>query len=183
MIKNIKKDKKVIKSQKGFALVEVIAALGISALVITALISLSISTLRTSLDSELLLEGTKVANREIELVRAYRDGTKLNGEARSWEEFISEIYTCTSDFPCSMDTNTGEVIYPHAKSYNDQGTAKELVRSFIITDLDGNGLFYNPSDPSSIPSVIRVSVSVNWKVGDTDKGSYIYTDLSNWRGR
>ena len=91
------KDNRILKNkkaQKGFALVEVIAALGVSALVITALISLSISTLRTSLDSELLLEGTKIANREVELVRAYRDGYESEDTPRSWENFISAIQNC-----------------------------------------------------------------------------------------
>ena len=72
--------------QKGVALVEVIAALGVSALVITALVSLAISTLRTSLDSKLLLEGTKLANREIEMVRAYRDKPDV-----SWEDYIKTL--------------------------------------------------------------------------------------------
>lgn len=176
MIKNIKKDNKVIKTQKGFALVEVIAALGISALVITALISLSISTLRTSLDSELLLEGTKVANREIELVRAYRDGTKSDGEARSWEDFISDIGGCYQPTPCSIDVDNGVIV----GSSSDQGSgAKKLTRSFVATTTSGDPLL----GVTPIPSVVRISVSVTWKVGDKDKGSYIYTDLSNWRGR
>lgn len=176
MNKNNKKNHRVKKFQKGFALVEVIAALGISALVITALISLSISTLRTSLDSQLLLEGTKVANREIELVRAYRDGVDATtGEARSWEDFINEVRTCHQNFlgPCSMDViNT--VVLPYV-SVAGEG-AKKITRSFIVTNLDGSAI-------TDTPSVVRVSVSVTWKVGDKDKGSYIYTDLSNWRGR
>jgi prepilin-type N-terminal cleavage/methylation domain-containing protein len=177
MIKNIKKDNKVIKTQKGFALVEVIAALGISALVITALISLSISTLRTSLDSELLLEGTKVANREIELVRAYRDGVDAaTGEARSWEDFISDIGGCYQPTPCSIDVDNGVIV----GSSSDQGSgAKKVTRSFVASTTSGDSLL----GITPIPSVVRISVSVTWKVGDKDKGSYIYTDLSNWRGR
>lgn len=177
MIKNIKTKNKVKKFQKGFALVEVIAALGITALVITALISLSISTLRTSLDSELLLEGTKVANREIELVRAYRDGEDIStGEARSWKTFVEQVAGCLST-PCYMDILNVE---PVSGSYTDppSGGPKAITRQFIATNLNGD-----PIDPLNPPSVVRISVSVTWKVGDKDKGSYIYTDLSNWRGR
>lgn len=173
------KDNRILKNkkfQKGFALVEVIAALGVSALVITALISLSISTLRTSLDSELLLEGTKIANREVELVRAYRDGYESEDTPRSWENFISAIQNCYTNSSCSMDTG-GTGIIPTPSS---EGTgAKQVTRSFVATQTNGDSLV----GVSPQPSVVRISVSVTWTVGDQQKGSYIYTDLSNWRGR
>ena len=177
MNKNNKIDNKIKKLQKGFALVEVIAALGVSALVITALISLSISTLRTSLDSALLLEGTKMANREVELVRAYRDGYISEDTPRSWEAFINAVYACTIDTPCHMDTAGGEPLQGYLTE--PPTGAKAVTRSFTVTDIEGNDI----TDPSNPPSVVRISVSVTWAVGDQQKGSYIYTDLSNWRGR
>ncbi len=167
------------KTQKGFALVEVIAALGVSALVITALISLSISTLRTSLDSELLLEGTKIANRQVELVRAYRDGYIDADTPRSWEAFILSLQECQVFnsgplFSCYMNED-GVLVHEVGK----KGTgAKQINYQFIMTNPDGSTV-----DTSNIPSVVRISVSVTWTVGDQQKGSYIYTDLSNWRGR
>ena len=164
------------KTQKGFALVEVIAALGVSALVITALISLSISTLRTSLDSELLLEGTKIANREVELVRAYRDGYVSEDTPRSWVDFVTAVENCYGTTPCSMGIGGTDII-PNPSS---EGTgAKQVTRSFVATQTNGDSL----AGVSPQPSVVRISVSVTWAVGDQQKGSYIYTDLSNWRGR
>ena len=56
--------------------------------------------------------------------------------------------------------------------------AEEITYQFIMTNPDGTVI-----DPADIPSVVRISVSVTWQVGDQEKGSYIYTDLSNWRGR
>lgn len=178
MSKNIKEviNKKTVPN--GFALVEVIAALGISALVITALISLSISTLRTSLDSKLLLEGTKIANREVELVRAYRDGYE-GTVPRTWEQFIDSVYLCNnSNSPCSMSLVASHDPVIDTPSYEHQDTLEEITRSFTVTYIDGNII---PVD--TYPAVVRVSVSVRWTVGDQEKGSYIYTDLSNWRGR
>ncbi len=172
----MEKDTKIkTNSQKGFTLVEVVAALGISALVITALISLSISTLRISLDSKLLLEGTKRASRQIELVRAYRDGEGSSGIPRGWRDFIDDLRDCSvfnSPFSCHMEDDgslRGGVGY--------KGTgAEQIAYQFKMTDVQGV-----PLEPTDYPDIVRISVSVTWKVGDEQKGSYIYTDLSNWR--
>jgi len=170
----IGKDK--IKNQKGIALVEVIAALGVSAIAITALVSLSISTLRTSLNSKLLLEGTKIANREIELVRAFRDGEDPDeGGPRSWKKFISDVVGCVESNPCYINDSDISV-FPGSK-YRDEDTPEEIKWSFVVSDPINN-------DPvGETDNIVRVSVSVNWTVGDQIKGAYVYTDLSNWRGR
>jgi len=152
-------------SERGIALVEVVAALGVAVMVITALVSLSISTLRTSLNSKLLLEGSDIANREIELVRAYRDSSA------SWADFVGAVRGCTA--PCSMNSNVSVNSNPTV-----EGTGSEaLTRSFTATKVDGTPL--SATDP--IDQIVRISVSVTWKIGDQDKGAYIYTDLTNWR--
>jgi Tfp pilus assembly protein PilV len=164
-----------LKKQAGIALVEVIAALGIAVLTITALASLSISTLRSSLDSKLLLEGTKIANKQVELVRAYRDG-------RTWDEFI---YGGGGGMGVSLCTGESVASYCHIDSSTpldgegSQGSGSELLTyRFSATNIDGSPI---SSDPLNIPSVVRISVSVNWQIGDETKGTDIYTDLSNWR--
>lgn len=157
--KMIKKHKLI--DEKGTALVEVIAALGIAIIVITSLVSLSISTMRSSLKSKLLLEGSKIADREIELVRAFRDNNT------TWEDpgFLS-ILACTSLNPCSMNVD-GSGITPNPTT---EGSGTEiLTRSFTATD-NGGG-------------IVRVSVSVTWQVGNDTHGAYVQTDLTNWRGR
>lgn len=165
----MKKKKDKIKYQDGIALVEVIAALGVAVLAITALVSLSISTLRTSLNSKLLLEGSKIANREIELVRAYRDT-----EGRSWADFIGAIEpSCTGTNQCHIDVSVLNVV----PSPGSQGSGIETVTYFFtVSNPDGGNI--TVSTP-----IVRISVTANWIIGDDTKSAYIYTDLSNWRAR
>ncbi|NMB91601.1 hypothetical protein GYA37_01995 [candidate division WWE3 bacterium] len=160
-----KKEKRKERNQDGIALVEVIASIGIAVVVITSLVSLSISTLRTSLKSKLLLEGSKIANRELELVRAYRDNSI------SWEQFISDIRLC--DTGCSMFTD-GSGITPQATVENAD-TTEALARSFTATTPEGFQL------TPGVDNIARISVSVTWTVGGEIKGTYLYTDLTNWR--
>lgn len=152
-------------SEKGIALVEMIVALGIAAIVITSLVSLSISSLRMSVKSKLLLEGSKIANRELELVRAYRDNSTL------WAQFIADIRNCNN--PCSMNT-AGGGLYLNPTIEN-LGTTEVITRSFTATTPGGAQL-------QTTDDIARISVSVTWKIGAETKGAYLYTDLTNWRG-
>lgn len=153
-------------NETGIALVEVIAAFGIAIVVITALVSLSIFTLRASLRSKLLLEGTKMANRELELVRAYRDSST------TWDGFVSAVLVC--DSPCSMSVSPLGVTYSATTENPD--TTEAVTRQFTATDVDGSSL-------DGTEETVRISVSVTWNIGSDAKGAYLYTDLTNWRGR
>ena len=153
------------KLEKGIGLVEVIAALGVAVVVITALVSLAIFTLRSSLQSKLLLEATKQANRELELVRAFRD-------RNDWATFRSSIDDCYGLNPCSMN-NTGTTVN---SAENITGTGlKTITRYFVASDVDGSQL-------SSTDQQARIAVTVYWDVGGEEQTTHVYTDLTNWRG-
>lgn len=155
-------------NEKGIALVEVILALGVSIIIITSLVSLSLFTLRTSLQSKLLLQGSNLAKEELERVRAYRD------LAASWNtNFLTPLSSCVSQ-NCYIDnalvlrTAQSEIINPN--------TPQQLTRYFKISDpVDGS--------ISGNENLIRVSVTVSWKIGTLDKNVFIYSDFSNWRAR
>jgi hypothetical protein len=169
-IKNIKKH---FNDQKGMGLVEVIAAFTISIVVITSLVSLALTTMRSSLSSKLLLEGTKIATREIERVRALRDSS-IN-----WAQFIDDVDSsdgdgvdCTCDSSpcvkrCSMSLTPLSV---SSGSTNETIDTQVVTRYFNITK-DAN-------DPNNI---VRVSVFVTWDIGGQTKSTHVYTDLSNWQ--
>jgi hypothetical protein len=153
--------------KKGFGLLEVIAGLGIATVVITALVSLSIFTLRSSLRSKLLLEGTKIANRELELVRAYRDASA--GGVRTWEEFSTAVGLCSPpDSSCYMTLDgSGPIVGSFTES---EGTPEAITRSFTAESLEDG-------------DVIRISVEILWKDGASNRYSHLYTDLTNWQQR
>lgn len=153
------------RNEKGIALIEVIAALGVTVIVITSLVALSISTLRASLRSKLLLEGTKIANRELELVRAYRDGSV------SWSDFVTNVKSCSAG--CSMKTDGSGIT--GGSTVEGSGT-EAITRSFTATTPGGAPL-------SDTDSITRISVSVTWNIGGTVSGAYLYTDLTSWRSQ
>ncbi len=166
-----KKTGKKFNLKEGIALVEVIAALGIAMVVITAMVSLSIYTLRSSTDSKMLMEGTKVTTREIELVRAYRDTPEL-----SWDDFLDSIKGCIDiDHPCYIDDSDINGLHVIVDSSVSVGTGiEEIKRSFTATRVNGTQLVAGDT-------VARITATATWEIGGIAKSTHIYTDLTNWR--
>jgi len=167
---------KKIQNQYGMGLVEVIAALGLSILVLTSLVSLSLFTVRSSLQSKLLLEGTKLANRQLELVRAFRDSSD------EWENspspnngFLNQVMPCITGSPCHM--NSGALSVDGSSHLIDAGTPKEIEVYFVA---------YDPDDGTTLDALdeeVRIAVTVRWTVAGDDKFARLYTDLTNWANK
>ena len=152
-------------NEKGIGLVETLIALGVALVVITALVSLSVFTLRTSTQSKLLLQSSNLVNEEVELVRAFRD-------VNSWSTFIAAVQGCdTGD--CYIDLSPISVV--SGQETSGTGT-DQVIRYFRVSDpLEPGG------DVNGTENLIRVSVTVTWFVGDDQKFAHSYTELSNWR--
>lgn len=156
-------------NQKGIGLVEVIAALGIATVVIVSLASLSIFTLRANLQSKLLLQGSKLAEQELELVRALRDSTP------SWKNdvdgFLDKMALCVR-----LNSNATNVCHmTDLTVVSGEGIAGSGLEQ-ITTG------FYLTYPESGNTDLVRVNVAVKWNIGGSDKYAHIYSDLSNWRG-
>jgi len=164
--------------QAGLGLIETVVAMGMSVLVITTLVSLSVFTLRSSVRSNMFLRASKLANKQMELVRAYRDQSAL-----SWEQFLVTLDDCdgAGQF-CFMDDN----VVVQGDKYRD-GTALNLVTVYFnIIDPANDHPNDSPPDVDPEDPVIRVSVIASWSDiagGSADKSVYVYTDLSNWQNK
>lgn len=157
-------------NQKGIGLVEVIAALGITLMTITALVSLALYTMRTSLQSKLTLEGSKMATREMELVRAFRD------RSTTWNDFVTALTSsgCEVDAGagvCHMETDVN-MLAPLSGSTQEIVDSQEVTRSFSA-DLDPNGTGDN--------NIVYITVTISWSVAGRNHQSNLYTYLTNWR--
>lgn len=166
---NMYKKLKILKKEEGIGIVEVIAALGLAIIVLTSLVSLSLFTIRSSLQSKLLLEGTKMANRELELVRAFRDSS-AEWENGSNDGFLDQMINCNT--ACHMDGLTVD------NGVDTVGSGPEAItRSFSATKIDGT------SQLTSGDEEVRISVEISWQVGDETKYARLYTDLTNWANK
>ena len=151
-----------LREEKGIGLVEVIAALGISVIVITALVSLSLYTLRSSLQSKLQLEATKIANREVEMLRAFRD-------QNTWTIFRTDTTSCEGGSACYV--------------INAEGTFSVSSGS-IVEVIDGQNMtrsFTLKPDTDDPQDIIEVTVTVTWQIGSQVKETNLYTQLTNWQ--
>ncbi len=154
--------------EKGIALVEVILALGVSIVVITSLVSLSLYTLRAALQGKLLVQATNLSKEELERIRAYRD------LAASWNtNFLTPLIPCATA-NCYIDESL--VLHTSQSDVRNASTPLQLTRYFRISDPAGGSI-------DGTENLIRASITVSWKVGTQDKNVFIYSDFSNWRGR
>jgi len=159
---------KIFKNNNGIGLIEVIASIGLATVVVTSLVSLSIFTLRTSLKSKLLVEGSNFARRELELVRAYRD-------SKSWSTFVTVMNACTSSTKTplcniTIDSTTGVL------SVNTNGPNPK-VEAMSVEDVSIG--FYVLPQPDQ--NVIKVNVVSQWKEGDQIKNTTLRGDFTNWQ--
>lgn len=166
-------------NQEGIALVETIAALGLAVVVITALVSLSIFTLRSASRGKLLLQGSKLASEQLELVRAYRN-------ANPWSTFVTAVQSCDgtpycymtiSGPPYTLAVGSGsEYAYAlDSSGQSTEGTPIETAYWFTVSD-PINGDAVTVSD-----NVVEIKVTVQWRLGPELKTTTIYTNVSNWR--
>jgi Tfp pilus assembly protein PilV len=152
------------KNQNGIGLIEVVVALGISIIIVTSIVSLSIYSLRSSTQSKYMLEGTKLAGQELELLRASRDKKK-------WTAFRNSVCPSCIGSQChvtdGLDINAGQ--------QSITTTNGNIVRYFTVNSFDGD---------CSDDQVLRFSVTVTWPSGGSKgtSSTYTYTDLSNWVG-
>lgn len=151
---------KSIKGQSGIGLVEVIAALGITVVVLTSLLSLTLFSLRTSLQSTLLQEATKAANAQMELLRAYRD------MQTNWGDFTSEVGTCTSAQKCYVNPNLSAIVQNSTFPTNSSGT--QISTGFYV---------------NIVNNVVSTTVVSSYSIGGQNKTTYVYTDLTNWQNK
>jgi hypothetical protein len=166
---------KLFSNQAGIGLVEVIAALGISVVVITSLVSLTIFTLRSSQRNKVLLESSKQANKSLELLRAFRDSSEWGDTAG----FLETLSTAQCDVvACKITGITlGSITeYPViADPYSLQPLEVDTYFSAV------DGYTFGDLDPATT-EVVRISVFSTTRVGNQVKTNTLSTDLSNWRG-
>ena len=164
------KKTKTFLTNKGIGLIEVIAALGVATVITTSLVALSIFTLRASLKSKLFLESSKVANKEIELIRAYRD-------QNIWSNFTTELLAncksaTTPPVPVCYMTDTSGI----AVNLNGPNPA---LATLPVTEVSKG--FYVVSDSTS--DLIKVNVVVQWREGNLLKSTTLRSDFTNWQGK
>jgi Tfp pilus assembly protein PilV len=156
--------------RKGISLIEVVAALGIAVIVITALVSLSIYTLRTSTQSKQLLASTKQVNTQLEYIRNYRD-------SKTWSAFLTSMENCTTSKACIISALGGSISVQNVKADSALG-ASEVYVYFQATDP-------NSADGSILSSstTVRVHVIAKWRIGDLIKSTDLYMDFTNWQNK
>lgn len=84
------------KNVKGFALLEILLAFGISIIIVTAMVSLAVSTVRAATTNNAYSEAGKLAQRQAERLKLKRDTT-------GWSDFLLLLQNC-SGTPCYIDS-------------------------------------------------------------------------------
>lgn len=160
---------------QGIGLVETIVAMGVAVIVITSMVSLSVFTLRASTRGKLYLRGSKLADQQIELMRAYRD-TRV-----SWQQFLTDASGCGPGAPCNLSADPGNAynlkLY-QSYYYENQNTPLEVRVTVNAIDAQTGGAIN-----VATTKIVRVTAQTRWKIGDQEKFNYVYTDLSDWRSQ
>jgi len=145
-------------SNNGIGLVEVILSLGIAVIVITSLVSLAVFTLRASQQSRYLLEGSKLASEEIELVRTLKD------KSTTWAIFRNAISGCSAANPCFINSGgTNKVNGKEGIDFMD--------RYFYVAQ-------------GATDQIYTITAVVEWRFGaGSPKRTVIVSEVSNWRNR
>jgi len=158
-----------LKNRQGMGLIEVLGALTLSVIALTALVSMVIYALRSSLQSQLLMEGTELVSRQLELVRINRDQS-------TWDAFKADMGGC--------DSATSKCIITCANILSDPCTVSApanlpeqngITVSFMASDAETAGSI----EPAT--EVVRITSMATWNAGKT-KSTSVTTDFSNWQG-
>lgn len=143
---------------RGFVLLEVILAFGVSLIIITGMIALGVSTVRATTSNKAYAEAGKIAQREVERLKLLRD------TSASWAAFTSSVSGCGTS--CHLSPSGSS--YTVSTGAGTEGTSPSTITYSFSTSLssDGNELNY--------------IVTTSWTVGTVVKNYVIAGALSDW---
>lgn len=147
-----------LKSNKGVTIIESIVAIGILAIILTALIAMVVTAVNTSTLSKSRTEATNYANEGAETARSIRDNTTW---ADFWSKYVGSGATICSncEVTAAGDLATaGKVITPYT-------------RKVVFTDASAGGA----------QDKVQVDITVTWNNrGKTEKVE-LQSYLTDWR--
>jgi len=151
--------------ESGQSLVEVIVAVGLILTAVVALLTLATSSMKSSGFGAAKARATKLANEEMELVRAYRDEF-------GWSVFSSAtgVPTCLDPAaPCHIEVNPITSVMT-MRSGNDVAVLP-FARSFVVV----------PPGVAVDQSTYTIAVRVTWTDQSGDHTVEISSVLADWQ--
>jgi len=142
---------------KGYALIEILLAFGIAVIVIVAMVSLAVVTVRAATTSKAYAEAGKVAQSQAERLKLLRDTTP-------WSTFLPSMLAC-SGYHCNIDSS--RIVRSGDTSV---GTGPSAVTSYFTTNvvnIDSKEFTY--------------TVVASWNISNVTKTYTIEGLLSDWR--
>ena len=139
------------RSERGQSMVEVVVAVGLILAAMTALLSLGVVSLRGASFGISKIKATRLANEELELVRAYRDTV-------GWAGFVLDLGECGSGCHIASDLT--------AVTSGTEPVAESFTRCFTVVAEGG--------------SKMRITAVVNWTDQSGERDVTLSSVLADW---
>lgn len=150
------------KNTKGYALIEILLAFGIATIIIVAMVSLAVVTVRAATTTKAYAEAGKVAQSQAERLKLLRDTSP-------WSTFWTDLVVPCKDQLCHFDPISKILVKGTSGSV---GTAPAEVSFSFTTDYD-----------SANVREFSYSVVTTWNISDVAKTYTIEGLLSDWQSR
>lgn len=149
--------KKVLKMQKGMALLEVVLALGLMMIILTALVNVVLTSLNNAQYSKNLNIASQYAEEGMEMIREVKEDswTTLNGY-----EVSPATYCLNSDLPLVERTGVGFGCPDSTQN----------IDSFFVRKVK----FEKPSSGDCVNPAILATVSVAWSSGKCPQATDLF---------
>lgn len=145
-----------VQTNKGYALIEILLAFGISVVVILAMVSLAVVTIKASTTNRAYAEAGKIAQSQAERLKLKRDTTP-------WSVFITAMQNCSGKH-CYIDSDSAQTVHIN------QDALAGIVTYYFTTTVVGVG-----------PKDFTYSVITTWNISNVVKTYKIEGLLSDWR--
>ena len=152
--------------ESGQSLVEVVVAVGLILTAVVALLSLATASMKSSGFGVTKAQATKLANEEIELVRAYRDSQMY--WSYFWADVVTDASNCTTGGSRRCCINDSGALLTVTKT---EETILPFTRYFNVEDISVGGA----------NNRLRVVVRVEWVDQSGDHEVKIDAILADWQ--
>ncbi|MFA5776403.1 MAG: hypothetical protein WC988_02520 [Patescibacteria group bacterium] len=146
------------KNFRGYALIEILLAFGVSVVVILAMVSLAAVTVKAATTNKAYAEAGKTAQSQAERLKLLRDTS-------TWSTFVATMYNNCKGSYCHIDSSGAA-----QSGSSSVGTGPSVVTYYFTTDV-----------ASLDAKEFKYTVGADWNVSNVAKSYKIEGLLSDWR--